>query len=137
MYLSFRAHAVFLVLLIVTWTVACSDQISTGTVNGDVSLDGAPLADGVVRFVPVDGKSQTASIPVKDGKFTLDVPIGVVRVEFSSPRVIGKRKAYDTPDSPVIEETVERIPARFNSSSELKMTVQKGVQEGTFELKSK
>jgi hypothetical protein len=119
------------------WAGGCSDGPATGTVNGTVNLDGRPLKAGVVRFVPADGKSQTSSADVKDGKFTAAVPAGEMRVEFSAPKVVGKVKMYDTPDSPVVDETAELLPDRYNVRSELRMTVKTGSQDETFELKSK
>jgi hypothetical protein len=116
---------------------ACSTAAQRGTVNGTVTLDGGPLKEGVVRFVPVDGKTPTASANVADGKFTADVPVGEMRVEFSAPKVVGRHKAYDAPDSPVVEDVAELIPERFNIKSELRITVRKGSQDETFALKSK
>jgi hypothetical protein len=122
---------------VLTGVVGCSGPTPAGTVNGTVTLDGQPLKEGVVRFVPVDGKSPTASAIVTDGKFTASVPLGEMRVEFSAPRIIGRHVVYDTPDSPVVDEVAELIPSRFNTKSELKITVQKGDQGETFPLKSK
>jgi hypothetical protein len=115
----------------------CSGGNARGTVSGAVKLDGEPLKRGIIRFVPVDGKSQTADAGIADGKFTATVPLGEMAVEITAPKVVGKHKAYDTPDSPVVEDVVELLPARYNVRSELRMTVQKGSQEKVFELKSK
>ena len=38
----------------------CSSTSGKGTVAGEVTFDGQPLKEGVIRFVPVDGKSPTA-----------------------------------------------------------------------------
>jgi hypothetical protein len=96
-----------------------------------------PLKEGDVRFVPADGKSQTTSAKIIDGEFTAQVPTGEMRVEISAPKVIGKRKMYDTPDSPVVDKVKELLPPRYNAKSELRLTVKSGVQEETFPLKSK
>jgi hypothetical protein len=108
----------------------------TGTLAGTVTLDGKPLAAGSVRLVPADGRPPVGGI-VTDGTFTLAAPVGDARVEFSAAKVVGKKKMYDTPDSPVVEETAEVLPARYNIQSELKLTVKGGRQEVTFDLKSK
>jgi hypothetical protein len=116
----------------------CSGGGAAGTVNGTVTLDGQLLKEGTVRFVPIDGKSQTAGADVKDGKFTASVPRGEMRVEFSAPKPVGKpRKAYDTPDSPVVQEMAELIPAKYNVKSDLKLSVKSGAQDETFTLTSK
>jgi hypothetical protein len=108
-----------------------------GSVSGTVTLNGEPLKEGVVRFVPADGTGQTVTADIKDGKFTADVPPGDMRVEFSAPRPTGKKqKMYDTPDSPVVEETVELLPERYNVQSDLKLKVKGGGQTEKFELTS-
>src|SRR5215218_5444766 len=110
---------------------------SAGTVSGTVTLGGEPLKEGTVRFVPADGQGQTTTAAVKDGKFSAAVPAGEVRVEFSAPKVIGTRKMYDTPDSPVVNETAELVPARYNVQSTLKIVVKGGSQTETFALDAK
>jgi hypothetical protein len=109
----------------------------SATVSGMVTLDGAPLKEGIVRFVPVDGKTQTASANIKDGQFSAQVPKGEMRVEFSAPKVVGQKKMYDTPDSPVVDEVAELLPEKYNVNSELKITVKGGGQKETFALESK
>jgi hypothetical protein len=128
-----------LVLSLITCvgSTGCSGAPPQGTVNGTVTLDDKPLKEGVVRFVPADGKSQTAFANVVDGKFSAAVPLGEMRVEFSAPRVVGRHKAYDTPDSPTVEDVDELLPERYNVRTELKVTVKKGSQDETFRLTSK
>jgi hypothetical protein len=119
------------------WAAGCSDG-STTTLTGTVTLDGQPLPEGTVRLVPTDPtKGGTAGAAIKDGKFTAEVPPGELRVEISAPKVVGKRKAYDTPESPTVDIVEELIPARYNVNSELKVTVKKGGQKETFALLSK
>jgi hypothetical protein len=125
-----------LVTIALVSMIGCSTG-DTATVNGTVTLDGSPLKEGVVRFVPVDGKTPTASADIKDGKFNANVPKGEMRVELSAPKVIGKKKMYDTPDSPVVDEVAELLPERYNVNSELKITVKGGGQKETFTLESK
>jgi hypothetical protein len=60
-----------------------------------------------------------------------------MRVEFSAPKVIGRHKVYETPDSPMVDDVADLIPNRFNVQSELKITVRKGSQDETFPLMSK
>jgi hypothetical protein len=125
-----------LVALIVC--AGCSSaESATGTVTGEVTLDGQPLKTGLIRFVPADGKTPTADTTITDGKFTAVVPLGEKKVEISAPKVVGKLKMYDTPDSPVVEQTKDMIPQQYNVRTTLTLTVQKGTQEKKFELKSR
>jgi hypothetical protein len=132
-----RSSLFVLPLLAFAGSAGCSDAPPRGTVNGTVTLDDEPLKEGVVRFVPADGKSQTAFANVVDGKFSAAVPLGEMRVEFSAPKVVGRHKAYDAPDSPTVEDVGELLPERYNARTELKITVKKGSQDETFRLTSK
>ena len=125
-------------LALIFLTHGCSDSAKHGAISGTVTLDGQPLKTGIIRFDPVDGQSATADATITDGKFTATVPPGEKRVSITSPKVVGKKKMYDTPDSPIVDLTEELLPVKYNSQSELKLTVTVGDQEpATFDLKSK
>jgi hypothetical protein len=109
-----------------------------GTVSGEVTLDGQPLKEGVIRFGPADGKSQPASAAIVNGRFSATMAVGKKRVEISAPKVTGKKiKMYDSPESPRVDMVTELLPARYNVRSELTITVGAGGQQERFELKSK
>jgi hypothetical protein len=114
----------------------CSSETSRGTVHGTVTFDGALLANGLIRFVPADGRSPTAEATILDGNFTAQVPVGEKRVSISAAKVVGKRQVYETPDSPTIDVIEELLPARYNLRSELTFTVTPGRQQQDFELNS-
>src|SRR5262249_38253762 len=132
-----RRDAVWFVWLLgLACAAGCSSASGKGSVSGEVTLDGQPLKEGVIRFVPVDGQSPTADAAVVGGRFKATVPLGEKRVEISAPKVVGKRKMYDTPDSPAVDDVVELLPPRYNVRSDMTMTVRKGSQEKNFELTS-
>ena len=107
------------------------------TIDGTVTLNGEPLKEGSVRFVPVDATAGgTTGATIKDGKFSAEVPLGQMRVEISAPKVVGKRKMYETADSPEVDLVEELIPVRYNVQTELKITVKSGGQKETFALTS-
>ncbi len=60
-----------------------------------------------------------------------------MKVEITSPKVVGTKKIYDTPDSPVMPVTEEGLPARYNTATELKLTVQPGENKKDWQLESK
>jgi hypothetical protein len=126
-----------LLLFVLAGGVGCPGSAPLGQVDGTVTLDGMPLKEGEVRFIPADGKSQAASAKVIDGKFTAQVPTVEMCVEISAPKVIGKRKMYDTPDSPVVDKVKELLPPRYNAKTELRLIVKSGVQDEAFALQSK
>jgi hypothetical protein len=114
----------------------CSADSSRGTVDGTVTLDGTPLASGIIRFVPIDGQTPTAEATINHGTFAAVVPIGEKRVSISASKVVGKRKMYETPDSPTVDVVEELLPARYNVRSELSITVNPGTQHPEFVLNS-
>ena len=114
----------------------CSRGPAVGTIEGDVTLDGQPLAKGHLEFTPVDGQSQTAGAIIENGKFTATVPVTKMQVRIRSPKVVGKRLSYG-PGSPLEDEVAEALPAKYNEKSDLTLDVQKGKQEVRYDLKSK
>jgi hypothetical protein len=125
----------FLVLGLIS---GCSADAKHGAVTGTVSFDGQPLKSGNIRFDPADGRTATADAMITDGKFNATVPPGEKRVSITAPKVLGKKKVYETPDSPTVDLTEEMLPKRYNAQSELKATVKLGNQElPAFDLKSK
>jgi hypothetical protein len=127
-------------VLALTFTVVqagCDQGPAMGTVTGEVTLDGQPVKDGHVLFTPLEGSGQTGGGPLREGKFKAEVPIGKMKVELHGNKVIGKRKAYDTPETPWEDDVAELLPAKYNFKSELTLDVKKGEQEVKYELKSK
>ena len=105
-------------------------------VSGDVKLDGAPVERGMIRLAPT-GRAAPVGAEIKAGRYALVAPAGEFRVEISAPRVVGRRKAYDTPDSPLVDVTEEAVPERYNAQSELRLEVKPGANEKSFELSTK
>src|SRR4051812_45665982 len=82
------------VLICCLLLAGCAKKSNRGTVTGKVTLDGQPLASGVIRFVPSDGQTATADSMITDGKFSASVPPGDKKISISAPKVTGKRRAY-------------------------------------------
>lgn len=119
-------------------SLGCDSGATPARVKGKVTVDGVPLESGAIRLIPVDGKAPTAGSPIEDGEYYVDnAPATKVRVEISASKVVGKRKAYDTPDSPFIDVTKEMLPEKYNLKSELKRELTKGANELNFDLKTK
>lgn len=116
----------------------CGSGNSTTKVHGRVTLDGDPVSEGIVHFESVGGKSASAKGgTIKDGAYTAEVPPGTFTIKIHAPKVVGKRKAYDAPDSPYIEDRKELIPAKYNLDSTRKEEIKGDSMELNFELKTK
>ncbi len=131
------SRPIFVGLSLSFFVFGCSQTPTDAVVVGEVLIDNAPLTKGTVRFIPTDGKLRPADAQIVDGKFESRVSPGECRVEISAPKVTGKRKMYDTPDSPEVDEISELLPARFNTQSTLTMTVRPGRQEKRFDVQIK
>jgi hypothetical protein len=101
-----------------------------------VTLDGQPLPSGIIRFTPADGKTPTADATIAQGRFRATVPPGEKKISISAPTLIGKRKAYDSADSPLVDITQELLPPRYNLDSTLTLSVKAGTQVADFKLES-
>ncbi|MFM9964016.1 MAG: hypothetical protein ACKV2Q_22665 [Planctomycetaceae bacterium] len=125
--------------LILAGLVGCGagNSVEVVRVTGRVTLDEQPLEKGLIQFLPTDGKGSSAASEIKQGEYQAEVPVGNKRVEITSPKVIGQKKAYDTPDSPVMDLLEERIPLEYNGQSQLKANVSRELKTFDFTLKSK
>jgi hypothetical protein len=125
---------VFLVLLALT---GCDSGPPTGEVKGTVKVDGKLVEEGAIGFSPVDGKTATAGGMIKDGQYAVKVPVGLMKVSISMPKVVGHKKIYPTPNSPTMPVTVEGLPARYNEKTELQFEVKAGLNEKDYDLKGR
>jgi len=102
--------------------VGCSKS-NMGTVSGRVTVDGEPAKVGSVAFFAVDGRAPTAGAPIVDGQYKAQVKPGLCMVQVRVSKVVGQKKLYDTPTSPVREVWAEALPAKYNDNTQLKLDV--------------
>ena len=104
--------------------VGCGPRSDRLAVNGEVTLDGAPLDQGAIRLTSTGSEKLFASgAVVRDGKFHVPqekgLPPGTYRVEISSPDTAAPPVVYKSaPGEPTLPPTApERIPPEYNSKS--------------------
>ncbi len=124
-------------------------------VSGKVSLDGQPVKDGTIQFVPVDGtQGPSAGGTIKDGSYSIPADGGPLpgkhRVEISSfvdvkeatskelAGALFGRPSSDQPKEAQVQTLRKNVvPAKFNETSELKADVPKAAShEANFSLTS-
>ena len=115
----------------------CGPESNTAYISGTVSIDGKPTDKGSISFIPVNGQGPTAGAEIKDGKFNSQAALGECKVEVRVPKVVGKKKLYDTPDSPIQDVMEEVLPSKFNEASELRIDIKKGTNTKDWDLKTK
>ena len=77
----------------------------TASLAGRVVIDGTPVKQGGVQFMPLD-RGQPAFSEVRDGAYAARVPKGRVRVIFSSTRETGRMvQVYSTQKPEVLDVT--------------------------------
>jgi len=122
------------ILLLSILLPGCGDSFSE--VEGEIRLDGKLVKAGAIQFSPVDGKTPTAGGPIDKGIYSVRVPVGLMKVSISAPKIIGTKKLYDTPDSPEMPVTDEALPARYNQQSTLQLEVKPGKNKKNYDLES-
>ena len=133
---EFRCRGRWLVVLGTLLISGCSAS-NENTVTGIVAIDGKPAERGSITFFPVDGQSRTTGTKIEGGKYTANVPAGMQRIEIHVPKVVGRKKLYNAPDSPLEDITDESLPAKYNTQSELQLEVKPGANQKDFELTTK
>ena len=107
-----------------------------GEVTGTVTVNGEPAQTGSISFFPVDGKSVTTGAVIEAGKYSARVPVGKVKVEIRVSKIVGRKKLYDTPNSPIQPIMQEVLPPKYNDQTELELDVEPGKNEQNYDFKT-
>lgn len=107
-------------------------------VEGMVTLNGAPVEQGVITFIPA-GKGASAGANIESGKFVIPQETGPspgeYRVEIDSSVPTGKQ-ILDTDGETMVDEFENAIPTQFNRETELKVTLKTGNNQHLFDLET-
>jgi hypothetical protein len=129
---AFLALAVFLLLY-----PGCSSGPSA---TGTVTFNGETVDNGSIIFRPESDTKVNAAAKIVDGKFTIPSGAGLTtgknRVEIYWDKKTGKKVNTPGDEGNLIDETVQVLPAQFNSASGLKEEVKAGANTFTFDLKA-
>ena len=126
-----RLTAVLLCLLL----VGCGLEGDMAKVKGKVTLNGQPLVGAVVQFQPTGGDgSSSAGITDSDGRYelmsTFTTPGAIPGEHIVSIRTA--ESYYE--DGRCTSEKDTRVPAKYNSRTELRRTVEPGRNTIDFDL---
>ena len=102
-------------------------------VSGTVALDGSPLAEGNVIFIPLDPALGAAGGQITAGDFTLETYLGPHRVEVYADKKVSRPIGPDDPPELAFELT-SLIPERYNKKSTLTFDVQSPKDRPAFDL---
>src|SRR5438874_241891 len=101
--------------------LGCADSgPPTAEVSGTVRLDGRPIEEGSIQFIPVEGtRGPSAGAPIEDGKYHIPrkkgVTVGTNRVELRAFKNAGTKIQDPTaPPGVRTEARVQAFPPEFN-----------------------
>lgn len=128
-------YGTFLLMIAVA---GCGSGDDIASVEGTLKLDGEPLSNATIVFVPADGRPAGATTD-ENGRYVLNysegrqgAPVGKNKV-----RVYTQRDASESPSGEQLPPVPERIPMKYNAQTILEYTVEAGKKnEANFELES-
>ena len=132
-------------LLLASGCSGGGDGLPREAVSGVVTLDGKPLARGMIQFRPADsgaapGPSVGGGSVVEDGRFSIPRESGLVPGSYK----VSINASSDDPSTPTKGRVVrkaglakELIPPKYNSNTELAVDVKEGnARDLKFDLQS-
>ena len=103
--------------------------------SGMVTFNGEPVKNGTISFIPLDGKGQTEGVLIADGRYTVRISPGKMKVEIQGYKEIGRQHVVEGDSkSPLVAKTVPMLPAKFNSQTTLSVDVLKSTRTADFTL---
>jgi hypothetical protein len=123
-------------LVCVGWMACGCGGSPRAAVRGMVTIDGAPLPEGSIDFIPVDAHAaQTAGAKISQGEYEIAADRGLrpgeYRVQIRAVRPTGK-KIWDgmgderAPASTkrMVDQVESYVPARYNDRTELRAKIE-------------
>lgn len=102
----------------------CGQASQRADLEGTVTLDGKPLAEGRIKFIPQpDTGGPSAGAKIAEGRFSIarakGIFPGMFRVEITASRKTGRKVENPIAPGNFFAETVQYLPSRYNRQSEL------------------
>jgi hypothetical protein len=122
--------------------VGCGSVGDPCSATGGVSFAGEDVADGSMRFFPVEGTPGVgAGAKISQGKYDIPQDAGLVagsyRVSITATRSTGRQIPNPEPmpgESKMIAEVVQYIPEQYNMRTTLLVELQPGDNQKDFAL---
>jgi hypothetical protein len=120
--------------------VGCDNSNNNlAVVQGTIKFDGKPIEKGSIGFVPVDGATGTAGGEIRNGQYSVKVPLGLMKVYVGGvPKVVGMKEVKEGPGGKGGPITVESIPKKYSDQqeTELRLEVKSGANQKDWDLKA-
>ncbi|QDT40585.1 hypothetical protein Pan241w_06420 [Gimesia alba] len=147
MFLSLRSThfaLVFCTLTLCGCFGGSAEQIERATVSGTVTLDGKPLPEGSIQFIPdVDAsgkplRGKAVQAQITEGAYRLEAgqgpTVGMNQVLINASKKTGKFQESDGQKTEILKQY---LPAKYNTNSTLKYDIKTGENTADFALESK
>ncbi|QDU75561.1 hypothetical protein Pan97_25940 [Bremerella volcania] len=119
--------------------LGCGGPASTTVpISGTVSVEGQPVEGGLITFLSVDGETQAAGAPIKDGAYQAEVEPGEKKVMVLGTKVVGEEYVLKgVPDSGTRQKLETITHPNYNAKhlTPLKATISGPSEEMNFDLK--
>lgn len=117
-----RLPLVGLLCLFPLTSVGCGGESEGVEVQGTVTVNGQPVDNGAITFVPSAGGSKKGGTVIEGGKYTVPASVGLAagsyKVEILWQKPTGRKyKSDDTGE--MVEETTQALPPNYNTSTTL------------------
>ncbi len=119
------------------------DGLNRAEVHGNVTLDGKPVEQGSIHFVPIQGTPGPAvGGEIRNGQYRLagdkGPMVGWNRVEVHASQKTGRRIPKGRGlNGETVDEMVEGVAAKYNTGSTLKVEIRSGDNTADFAVESK
>ena len=132
-----------LVVVCLAAPAGCGPVGNHAAIHGEVKLDGEPLTEGSILFLPATGtQGSVTGTTIKNGRYELGAAkgpaIGHNRVEITAMRATGaKRHDPMLPPEQTADVLAQVVAARFNMASTLAVDVKPGDNQANFDVQTK
>lgn len=137
------------VFLLTILAICCGCGRGNGPIRvavaGDVAVDGTPIAEGSILFIPAPGtKGPVAGASITGGRYSIAAAkgpcVGPYRVEIHGSQKTGRRVKVAGPQGPassIVDEIIEIVPAKYNTQSTLVADLKAGKNRLDFAIATK
>lgn len=133
------SRSYILVVTLLLFAIGCGSENKLGRVpvSGKILLDGQPLDHGTILFAPEQRNGVSTGAPIEAGAYAIPEQQGLTPGSYAV-RIYAADEEADAvaPEvpGPGIKTQPERIPAKYNMRSDLKVQVAESDKTVTFDL---
>jgi hypothetical protein len=132
------------ICLVIATCIGCGKKgPQRAAVSGHVTLDGQPINEGVIQFLPIEGTiGPEAGGVIANGQYDIvqqhGPVVGKARVELRASKKTG-RKIQDPTGRPgtLTDEYTEMFPPNSNTNSSLVREIKDGLNKLDFDIRTK